>query len=102
MQTASEGTNQPVTHSRAIFRTAKKLLRCALSDCHTGSFRRLRVFSPKIFIDKLGEGSGDSHHPALPFDSNVPPFKLLDGVLLGRPLIKRPQISIDADVHDPA
>ena len=35
-------------------------------------------------------------------DGAVPPFNFLDGVLLGRPLMERPQISIDADVHDRA
>src|SRR3954465_2314588 len=47
---------------------------------HAGSCRRLRILPPKIFIDELGEGSGDSHHLALSLDGDVPPFKLLDAV----------------------
>src|SRR6202043_1916374 len=39
---------------------------------HAGSFRRLRILPPKIFIDELGEGSGDGHHLALPLDGDGP------------------------------
>ena len=64
---------------------------------HAGFFRRLRILPREVLIDELGKGSGDSHRFALLLDRHFPPLMHLDGVLLGRPLVERPQELVDAD-----
>src|SRR5260370_26261841 len=65
---------------------------------HAGFLRRLRILPREILIDELGKAFGDRHRFALPLDSYFTPFMLLDGVLLGRPLVEREHVSVDADV----
>src|SRR6266478_7692937 len=59
---------------------------------HAGFLRRLRILPREILIDELGKAFGDSHHFALLLDCYLPPFMLLDGVLLGRPLVERKHV----------
>ena len=59
---------------------------------------RLRILPREILIDEPGEALGDSLSFALPLDCHLPLLLHLDGVLLERPLVERPQLSVDADV----
>src|SRR3977135_4350513 len=66
---------------------------------HAGFFRRLRILPREVLIDEPGKAFGDSHGFALLLDCHFPLLMHLDGVLLGRPLVERPQESVDADVR---
>src|SRR6516164_10176756 len=66
---------------------------------HAGFFCRLRILPGEILIDELGKTPGDSYRFAVLLDLHFPLLIHLDGVLLGCPLIERPQVLVDADVR---
>src|SRR6516164_2537869 len=67
-----------------------------------GFLRRVRILPGEILIDELGKTPGDSYRFAFLLDLHFPLLIHLDGVLLGRPLIERPQVLVDANVRFPA
>src|ERR1700730_18727572 len=69
---------------------------------HASFFRRLGILPREILIDELSKAFRDSHRFALLLDRHFPQLRHLDGVLLGRPLIERPQVSVDADLSHTA
>src|SRR5262249_46416780 len=69
---------------------------------HAGFFRRLRILPGEILIDELGHTLHDRSRFAVLFDAHLLLLGHLDGVELGRALIRRPQVLIDADVRHQA
>src|SRR6516164_948157 len=65
---------------------------------HASFFRRLRILPREILVDELSKAFRDSHRFALLLDRHFPQLLYLDGVLLGRPLVERPQVSVAADL----
>ena len=62
----------------------------------------MRILPGEIIVNELGEASGDRHHFAPALDLHLALLGLLDGVFLGRPLIERIQILIDAGLDHQA
>src|ERR1700735_942770 len=65
---------------------------------HADVFGGLGVLPRKIFISKFRKGLGDSDQSAPFLGGTFPPLLGLDGVFLGRALVKRPQVTVDASI----
>ena len=62
----------------------------------------LRILPREVFIDVLVELPGHRDLLALAFDGHLPALLHRDGVELGRALVQRPQVTVDADVDHEA
>jgi len=68
----------------------------ACRTCSAG----LGLFPRKIFVGKCGKVLVTVTQSAPFLDRHFPALLRLDGVFLGRALVKRPQVTIDAGIYD--